>query len=463
MRLTSAGAARMVTGSSHLLEAAGRRLLIDCGLFQGPADVDALNRQPFVFDPSSLDAVLVTHGHLDHVGRLPLLVKLGYQGRFYATRGTRDIAKIILRDAAFLQVEDYQRALRKAARAGRASEVPGPLFDVADAEEAISRFTTVELGAPLDVGGGVRVTYESAGHILGSAYLVLEAEGRRVVFSGDLGNRQSALHFTARPPVDADAIVLETTYADRTHRSLEDTRAEFAEVVSTALQAGGNVLIPTFAVERAQQVLYEIYRLVREGRIPDLPVYLDSPMATRVTREYREGIDELRPEVARVFAEGGDPFDPPSLTFTVTTDESMALNDIHAGMIVLAGSGMMTGGRILHHLKHNLWREGASVIVVGYQARGTLGRALVDGATHVRIFGETIVVKASIHTIGGFSAHADHDDLLAFIARSQDARLLLVHGEPDVMDGFAAQLRAAGRDVVTPELNVPLDVLPGVS
>ena len=458
MRLTSVGAARMVTGSSHLVEVAGKRILVDCGLFQGGSEADELNRRPFVFDPASLDAVLVTHGHLDHVGRLPLLVKMGYEGRFYATAGTRDIAKIILRDAAHLQVEDHKRDLRRAARAGRASEVLPSLFDVADAEEAISRFTFVGFGEALELGRGVTARYEPAGHILGSAYVVMEADGKRVVFSGDLGNRQSSLHLTAVPPVDADAIVIETTYADRSHRSLEETRTEFAEVISRALQAGGNVLIPTFAVERAQQVLYEIYRLVGEGRIPDLPVYLDSPMATRVTREYRAGIEELKPEVARVFSEGGDPFDPPSLAFTVSTEESMALNDIHAGMIVLAGSGMMTGGRILHHLKHNLWREGASVIVVGYQARGTLGRALVDGAQQVRIFGETIAVKASIHTIGGFSAHADHDDLLTFVAKSPDARLLLVHGEPEVMDEFAVQQRTEGRQVVTPELNVPLDM-----
>lgn len=458
MRLTSAGAARTVTGSSHLLEAAGARLLVDCGLFQGGADLEALNRSAFPFDPARLDAVLVTHGHLDHVGRLPLLVRLGYRGAFHATAGTREIAAIILRDAAALEREDHARALRKATRAGRAHEVPPPLFTAEDVEEVLARFATVAFDRPFEPVPGVRVTYRQAGHILGSAYLELEADGRRVVFSGDLGNRQSSLHPTAVPPTGADAVVLETTYADRSHRSLEATREEFAAVIAGAIAAGGNVIIPSFAVERAQQVLYEVYRLKALGQVPDVPVYLDSPMATLVTRVYRDGLDELLPEVAAVFARGGDPFVPPSLKFTVTSEESKRLNDVHGGAVIIAGSGMMTGGRVLHHLKHNLWREAASVVVVGYQARGTLGRALVDGAKAVRVFGEEIAVRASVHTIGGFSAHADRADLEAFVSASPAAELLLVHGEPEAMDAFAAAQRAAGRRVRTPELGVPLEV-----
>lgn len=458
MRLTCAGAARTVTGSCHLLETRGGTLVVDCGQFQGPAELEALNRSPFPFDPGGLGAVLVTHGHLDHVGRLPRLVSLGYRGEFHATPGTREIAAIILRDAAALAREDHERELRRAARAGRAHEVPGPLFTAAEAEEAIARFRPVAYDEPFAPLPGVRVTYRRAGHILGSAYLEVEAEGRRVVFSGDLGNGQSALHVSASPPRDADAVVLETTYADRSHRSLEATREEFASVIVRALEAGGNVIVPTFAVERAQQVLYELYRLKALGIIPDIPVYLDSPMATQVTRVYGDGIAELEPEVAAVFASGGDPFAPPSLIFTVTTEESKRLNDVHGGAVIMAGSGMMTGGRVLHHLKHNLWREAASIVIVGYQARGTLGRALVDGAKVVRIFGEEIAVKASIHTIGGFSAHADRGDLEAFVAASPAAELLLVHGEPEAMAGFADAQRAAGRRVRCPELGVPLEL-----
>jgi len=458
VRLRSAGAARTVTGSCHLLEADGARVLVDCGLFQGPAALEALNRGPFPFDPASLDAVLVTHGHLDHVGRLPLLTRLGYRGPFHATAGTREIAAIILRDAAALQREDHERELRRAGRGGRGRAVPLPLFAPEDAEEAIARFAPVAYDEPFEPAPGVVVTYRRAGHILGSAYLEVEAEGRKVVFSGDLGNRQSSLHPTAAPPEGADAVVLETTYADRSHRSLAETRDEFAWVLNQALEAGGNVIVPTFAVERAQQVLYEVYRMKSAGQLPDVPVYLDSPMATLVTRVYGRGVGELLPEVAEVFARGGDPLRPPSLRFTVTAEESKRLNDVRGGAVILAGSGMMTGGRVLHHLRHNLPREAASVVIVGYQAQGTLGRALVDGAKRVRVLGEEVEVRASVHTIGGFSAHADRDDLEAFLARSDGAELLLVHGEPEKMDAFAAAQRAAGRRVRCPELGVPLEL-----
>lgn len=458
MKLTCAGAARTVTGSCHNLELDDCNLLVDCGLFQGGAELEARNRLAFPFTPADLDHVLVTHAHLDHVGRLPLLVQQGYGGTFRATQGTCDLAAIILRDSAKIQEEDHARDMRRAVRAGREAEIPGPLYTLADAERAIERFTPVPFDEPLRLGERTTVTYRRAGHILGSAYLELDHAGTRITFSGDLGNRESSLHVPAAPPNGSDVVVLESTYGDRTHRSREATHAEFLAVLTRAVARGGNVLIPTFAVERAQQVLYELYSIVAGGELKELPVYLDSPMATSVTRLYQAGVDELRPEVAAVFAAGSDPFDPPSLTFTPDAEDSRKLNDVTGGAVIIAASGMLTGGRILHHLKHNLWREAASLVIVGYQAEGTLGRALIDGAKRVRILGDEIAVRASVHTINGFSAHADRDDLMAFLSRSNGAHVVLVHGEERVMRAFGEVVKASGRSVSLPELDVPLSL-----
>lgn len=447
--LRSAGAAGTVTGSCHHLTYAGARLLVDCGAFQGPADLEARNAEPFPFDPAALDAVVLTHAHLDHVGRLPQLVRAGFRGPILAAPGTRDVADVILHDAAKIAREDVERARRKARRAGREDAVAPPPFDEADVEAALQRFRTVAFGAATDVAG-LRVTLHPAGHVVGSAWVALDGPEGRIVASGDLGNRESLLHPAPAPPDAARAVLCEATYGDRTHRSRAATRAEFADVLAQAASAGGRVLIPSFALERTQAVLYEIHRLQREGAVPEVPVVLDSPMASRMTEIYRRHPDAFRPEV-RALAGDGDPFTPPRFEATPDAASSRALNDREGPLIVVAGSGMMTGGRILHHLKHHLWKDDTRVVVVGYQARGTLGRALVGGATHVRIFGDAIRVRARIHTIGGLSAHADRDDLLAWLAPVRGAKVRLVHGEADALDAFAATLGDQGHDAAVVE------------
>lgn len=458
MILTSAGAARMVTGSCHHLQAGGSSVLVDCGLFQGGAEISDLNHEPFPFDPAELDAVLVTHGHLDHVGRLPLLIKHGYRGPIHCTTATANITAIILRDSAKIAAEDHERDMRKARRAGREDEVRPPLYDLDDVEKVLKRFTSVELGERLDLPGGISVLFRPAGHILGSAYLEVTSSDGRITFSGDLGNRESALQATADAPNECDVLVIETTYADRTHQARAATEAEFERVLKRSFERGGNVMIPAFALERTQQVLYLLKKEMASGAVERRPVYLDSPMATRMTRLYQSCANEFRPKVAEELKSGGDPFEPESLVYTMSSTESRLINDVQGGAVILAGSGMMTGGRIVHHLKHNLWREEASLVIVGYQARGTLGRALQDGVQRVRLLGDEIAVRAQIVTISGFSAHADHDDLLAFIAPSKADKLLLVHGESEVMDGFATELRAGGFEAETPYLNKPLQL-----
>lgn len=457
MRLTSAGAAGTVTGSCHLLEVADRRILVDCGLFQGRR-LEDLNREPFPFDPATVDHVLLTHGHLDHVGRLPLLARRGYAGPIHAIRSTRAIAEVILLDSGEIQVEEYDRALRRAREDGRADDVPPPLYAPGDVHNALAMFREIPFDEPIDLGAGVRATIRPAGHILGSGWIEVDSPEGRIVFSGDLGNRESLLHEDAVRPSECDAVVVETTYADRDHRPMEATLAEFRDVLVEAVEDDGIVLIPSFALERAQAVLYAIGRLVAEEAIPALPVYLDSPMAARMTRLYAECANEFRAPVAEAIARGEDPFEPPGLEYTVSPEESRRINDLDGSAIVIAGSGMMNGGRIGHHLIHHMGRPTTSLVVVGYQAEGTTGREIVDGAKSVRIYGRTVDIRGSVHTINGLSAHADRDDLLAWLEPTGDAAVFLVHGEPPVIGAFAGTLAERGRRAIAVERDRPYPI-----
>lgn len=461
MKLSFHGADRGVTGSCHLVEVGGRRVLIDCGLFQGGREIDEENARPFGFDPASIDALLLTHAHLDHCGRLPLLFKRGFRGEIVTTAASRELTRLVLLDAAHLQEEEARyRALRLSRRGGGASAAP--LYSILDALSVFDCFgRNADYGVPLEIVPGVRATFLDAGHILGSASILLELdeEGRRrtALFSGDLGNAGRPLLPPPADPPRVDVVVMETTYADRLHRSLERSVLELYDAVAGALQRGGNVIIPTFALERAQELLFYLRQGVEENKLPPaMQVFLDSPMAISATEIFERHPEGYGPKVAELFRAGRDPFRPPGLHVTRETSESIALNRIGGGAVIMAGSGMCAGGRIRHHLRHNLWRADSSVIFVGFAAKGTLARQIIDGAEEVVIFGERVSVRARIHTINGFSAHADQAELLAWRAKTQAARTFLVHGEEEVMRSFAAKL--AGAQVETPALDETFDL-----
>jgi metallo-beta-lactamase family protein len=445
MRLTSYGAAREVTGSCHLVEASGKRILIDCGQFQGGEHSYARSLEPFPFDPKRIDAVVLTHGHLDHIGRLPLLVEADFKGPIYATEETREIGRLILMDAAHVMYEEYGWRKRKAARRGE--EVPPPPFAVEDALLAIDQFAPpVNYDSPVSIGDGVTLTLRNAGHVLGSAFVEFEerrnGSSGRVIFSGDLGYRGRAVMPDPAACPDCDAVVTEATYGDRPHRPPEESRQEFSDAVKDALKRGGNVVIPSFALERAQDVLFYLHQMWDAGELPqNCRIFLDSPLAISITEAYERHLRNLNPELLASLSKGEDPFAFPPVEFTPSVEDSRAINTWPSGSIVIAGSGMANGGRILHHLRHNLWREDSSVIFVGYQAIGTPGRAIVDGAKKVRIMGEEIAVRARIYTINGLSAHADKNGIIDWLRGSGKADVFLVHGEPKSLETMAAAVR----------------------
>ncbi len=447
MRLSFHGAARGVTGSCHLVQCGGVKVLIDCGLYQGGRQIEEENEEPFGFEPAEIDYLLLTHAHLDHCGRIPLLVARGFRGEIITTSASRELARLVMLDAADLQEEEAEWLNKKARRHhDRGGEVV-PLYTVLDALGSMDYFGRVaRYREPLQVAPGITATFIDAGHILGSASILLELEDkgrhRRVLFSGDLGASGRPLLRDPGPRPEADVVVMETTYGDRDHKRLAPSVEELFTVVRDTFKRGGNVIIPTFALERAQELLFTLREGVEQGELPaSMQVFLDSPMAISATEIFRRHPDCYEPEVKELFSNGQDPFALPGLHFTRETAASMALNRIGGGAVILAGSGMCTGGRVLHHLKHNLWRNDSSIIFVGFAAQGTLARRIIDGVSVVKIFREEIPVRAQIHTIGGFSAHADRNELLAWWQSSgEPAQTLLVHGDEEAMQAFAGAL-----------------------
>ena len=447
------GATRQVTGSCYLLQTARSRILLECGMFQGDRETEEANRREFAFDPRTLDAVILSHAHLDHSGLLPRLAREGFTGPIYATPATHDLIALMLRDAAHLEEKDTEWENKIRRRAGKPTVLP--LYTMSDVDLALKLRRPVAYETRGRASADVEFRFRDAGHILGSAIVELwiteAGRSRKVVFSGDLGNRDS---FLLRDPTaidEADVILLESTYGDRNHRPPAQTIEEFRQALQAAADSGGNVLIPAFAVGRTQEILYLLGKFHQEHALPQRAVFLDSPMAIEIYHEHmalfnKEEMSELhRADAANLHAW------LPLLRASRTAEESMAINQITGGAIIIAGSGMCTGGRIRHHLKYNLWRAEAHVIFVGFQAEGTPGRALVDGAKQLRLLGSEIAVKAAIHTLGGFSAHAGQDQLLEWVRgfNSLRPKIYLVHGELEkaeilaerILDDFGCQVR----------------------
>ena len=463
MKLEFWGATREVTGSCFLVEVNGRRLLVECGLIQGAPEDEERNRQPFPFDLQRIDAVILTHAHLDHSGRLPLLVKAGYRGPIYTHPASRDLARIMLKDAGYLNEKEAEWDNRKRQR--KHLPLLEPLYTLQEAQAAMRRFKAVAYGETVEIVKGVKLRLSDAGHILGSAIaeLWLEEGGvrRKIVFSGDLGHKGAPILRDPATVNEADLVVMESTYGDRAHRSWEATWAELDEVFAVMQQGRGNILIPAFAVGRTQELLYAFKRNYQRWDLDRWAIFLDSPMAIEATEVYSYHYELFDREASAERRHNGDLFDLPNLHLTRTAQQSTRINRIESGAIIIAGSGMCEGGRIKHHLKHNVWRDKCQVLIVGFQAQGTLGRALVDGADTIHLWGEAIRVAATVRTIGGFSAHADCHGLAEWYGHfGARPPVALVHGEPQAMDPFAARLKSLGaQQVFTPGHGAELDLV----
>ena len=427
-----------VTGSCHLLEAAGARVLVDCGAFQGSRALFALNREPLAFEPVTIDAVLLTHAHLDHSGRLPVLQRAGFRGRIFARPATIELAEHLLLDAAKIQHEDAERDRRH----GRTPDQP--LFDEQDVHKTLAQMEPFEYGEAFDVAG-LTVTAQPAGHIPGSASFLVEAGGRRLVFSGDVGNARKEVLPDPRPCPEADLVVMEGTYGDRDHRPYAETIEELAGMLRTAEDRGGKILVPSFALERTHEVLYSLAHLERDHDIAPLPDYVDSPLAAKVDEVYDRYPEELSDELRLLRSTGKDPFQPKHLRYTRSVEDSKAITASDAPAIVIAGSGMLSGGRILHHLMSGLGDPHTTVMIVGFQPTGGLGRELIDGAESVRVMGRPVTVRARVATVGGLSAHADRTELLDWVRPAAPAaEVRLVHGEPRSLESLRDALAGQG-------------------
>jgi metallo-beta-lactamase family protein len=444
MKISFIGGTRTVTGSSFLISTDSANVLVDCGMFQGRRDLVARNYLEAIYDPRDIDALVLTHAHIDHSGLIPKLVKDGFSGRIYATRATTDLCGLMLADSAHIQEMESRWRTSKNRRRGL-GEAP-PLYTVKDAERAMTHFEPVTYDRSFSPAPGIDVIFRDAGHILGSGMAELWAKtggGKiKLVFSGDVGTSDQPIIRDPSVITEADFLFIESTYGNRLHKTIEQSKEEFTDALLSTVGRGGKVIIPSFAVGRTQEIIYYLAELYRQGKLPEIPVIVDSPMATSATQIIKNNPDCFDEDINELMAEGKRPLDMPTLKFTRSTEESMAINTLKGSAVIISSSGMCDGGRIKHHLRHNLWRPETTVIFVGFQAEGTLGRRIVNGDDTVRILGEEIQVNAKIYTINGLSAHADREGLLDWAShfRGSSPMTFVVHGEERAAFDFARTL-----------------------
>lgn len=439
------GGTRTVTGSSFLVRAGRSTVMVDCGLFQGGKQIERLNWHPRPRRPAEVSHLLLTHAHIDHSGLIPRLVKEGFRGQIIASPQTVELCEVMLVDSANIQEADAEWQNRKWRRQGK-KPAAQPLYTVEDAKRSLTYFQPQELGQRRQLSAELEMRFQNAGHILGSSILELwakDGEPVKIVFSGDLGRRGQAIIQDPEAVFDADYLFIESTYGDRTHKSAADSEIELLDALTWAVRHGEKVIIPAFAVERTQELIFILSKLHRRGLLPDVPVYLDSPLAIAVTKIFRRHPKCFDEEMNHLIECGHDPLDLPHLKLSQTPQDSQEINRLRGPAVVIAGSGMCNAGRIRHHLKHNLWREGAAIVFVGFQAQGTPGRAIIDGAKHVSVFGEPVAVRARVYTIGGFSAHADQREILEWVGNFRNPKLevFVVHGEEKASLALAKLLR----------------------